>query len=209
MKRSAIKREVDLQILGDWVREGARVLDLGCGRGIFLEYLRQTKHTWGLGVDNQMDKVTGCIKRGVSVYQGDIEQAMRQFPDDFFDWVLCSRTLQELSRPQDIIRESLRVGKRFAVGFVNHGYWRNPPAPALARTPHHQRGLPRRLGRKPSPQSHRGRRLRGLLRPRGAGHYPPGLPARRLAYPLQVFPRPLRRLRALRNYQWQRDTGGP
>lgn len=125
MKRSAIKREVDLQILGDWVSEGARVLDLGCGRGIFLEYLRQNKRTYGVGVDNQIEKVSGCVKRGVSVYQGDIEQALRQFPDGFFDWVLCSRTLQELSRPQDIIRESLRVGKRFAVGFVNHGYWRN------------------------------------------------------------------------------------
>ncbi|QYY36918.1 methionine biosynthesis protein MetW [Ruficoccus sp. ZRK36] len=125
MKRSAIKREVDLQILGDWVSEGARVLDLGCGRGIFLEYLRQTKHIYGVGLDNQIEKVGGCVKRGVNVYQGDIETSLRQFSDGFFDWVLCSRTLQELARPQDIIRESLRVGKRFAVGFVNHGYWRN------------------------------------------------------------------------------------
>ncbi len=125
MKRSAIKREVDLQILGDWISPGARVLDLGCGRGIFLEYLRQSKQVYGVGVDVQLDKITSCVKRGVTAYQGDIETAMRQFPDGFFDWVVCSRTLQELDRPQAIIRESLRVGKRFAVGFVNHGYWRN------------------------------------------------------------------------------------
>lgn len=125
MKRAAIKREVDLQILGDWVSPGARVLDLGCGRGIFLEYLRQTKQVYGIGVDNQLDKIAGCVKRGVPVYQGDIEDSLRHFPDGFFDWVVCSRTLQELNRPREVIAKSLRVGKRFAVGFVNFGYWRN------------------------------------------------------------------------------------
>ncbi|MEM8549199.1 MAG: methionine biosynthesis protein MetW [Verrucomicrobiota bacterium] len=131
MKRTAIKREVDLQILGDWISPGARVLDLGCGRGIFLEYLRQHKQVFGIGVDNQLEKINACVKRGVTAYQGDIEGALQQFPDGFFDWVVCSRTLQELNKPQEVIEASLRVGKRFAVGFINHGYWRNRLSLAL------------------------------------------------------------------------------
>jgi len=125
MKRSAVKREVDLQILTDWVQPGSRVLDLGCGRGILLEHLQQTKQAYAVGVDSNGSKIVGCVKRGVPAYQGDILQMMSVYPDGYFDWVLCSRTLHELSQPKATIFKALQVGKRFAVGFVNQGFWQN------------------------------------------------------------------------------------
>lgn len=125
MSRNDVKRETDLQLISDWVEPGDRVLDLGCGRGVLLEYLHQTKQTYGVGVDTDLSKVRSCVKRGVNVYQGDAEQILGEFADDSFDWVVLSRTVQELERPGTVIEAALRVGKRLAVGFVNHGYWRN------------------------------------------------------------------------------------
>ncbi|TVR54039.1 MAG: methyltransferase domain-containing protein [Puniceicoccaceae bacterium] len=119
------KRSVDLQIIADWVEPGSRVLDLGCGRGILLELLTQERNVRGVGVDINGDKIIRAIRRGLSVYQGDLELFLKSFPDDFFDRVICSRTVQELARPAAVIREALRVSRRMTVGFINHAYWRN------------------------------------------------------------------------------------
>lgn len=119
------KRHVDLQIISEWIGAGSRVLDLGCGRGILLERLRQTRGVYGVGVDSEPAKVAGCVKRGVNVYQGDAEKVLAEFPDRFFDWVVLSRTIQELGNPARVIGEALRVGRRMAVGFVNFGFWEN------------------------------------------------------------------------------------
>lgn len=123
--RGNIKRETDLQIISGWIAPKDRVLDLGCGRGILLEHLAQTKGIFGVGVDLSPEKVLACVRRGVPVYQGDAEAVMGEFPDGFFDWVICSRTLPEMPRPAAVVKESLRVGRSLAVGFANHGYWRN------------------------------------------------------------------------------------
>ena len=125
MKRNTIKREVDLQILTDWVKPESRVLDLGCGRGILLEHLQHVKQVYAVGVDNDSSKVVGCVKRGVPAYQGDILNFMSVYPNGYFDWILCSRTLHELREPKAIIFKALQVGKRLAIGFVNHGFWLN------------------------------------------------------------------------------------
>lgn len=125
MKRNAIKREVDFQILSDWIEKESRVLDLGCGRGILLEHLTTQKHIYGVGVDNDFSKIVSCVKRGVSAYQGDIGSVLSLYPDDYFDWIICSRTLHELSEPKRIIDEALRVGKHLAIGFINQAFWLN------------------------------------------------------------------------------------
>lgn len=125
LRRQRLKQKTDLQILQDWIAPGSRVLDLGCGRGVFLERLRQGKACYVVGVDNAPEKVLGCLKRGIPIYQADILEALQTFPDNNFDWVVCSRTLQALLQPQQILREALRVGQRLAVGFINDGYWRN------------------------------------------------------------------------------------
>ncbi len=125
MGRHAIKREMDLQILLEWIADGARVLDLGCGRGILLEELVNRKQCYAVGIDNDLAKVTSCVKRGVPAYQGDLTELLPCYDDDSFDWVVCSRTLQELDNSREVLEQALRVGKSLAVGFVNHGYWRN------------------------------------------------------------------------------------
>lgn len=125
MARQHIKRETDLQIISGWIGEGARVLDAGCGRGILLEHLAKSRRIYGLGVDISPAKVASCVKRGVNVYQGDAQRLLGEFADNSFDWVILSRTLDEVGRPAEILGESLRVGRRVAVGFVNHGYWLN------------------------------------------------------------------------------------
>jgi methionine biosynthesis protein MetW len=125
MNKLVEKRTVDMQIIGDWVEPRSRVLDLGCGRGVLLDYLQQTKQVHGLGVDLDFHKILGCVRRGVTAYQGDMEAFMRAFPDRFFDRIICSRTVQELADPAAVILGALRAGRAVTVGFVNHGYWKN------------------------------------------------------------------------------------
>jgi methionine biosynthesis protein MetW len=119
------KRTVDMQIIGDWVEPNTRVLDLGCGRGVLLDYLTQTKKVSGIGVDLDFKKIAICVRRGLAAYQGDMMAFMRAFPDKHFDRVICSRTVQELDDPTGVIFEALRVGRALTVGFVNHGFWKN------------------------------------------------------------------------------------
>ena len=123
--RSDVKKEADLKVIGDWVEKGNKVLDLGCGRGMLLEHLRETKNVNGLGVDYNCDKAAACVSRGVDVYQGDIRKALSVLDDNSFDWVVFSRMVEELPEPGQVISEALRVGKRVAVSFINHGYWKN------------------------------------------------------------------------------------
>jgi methionine biosynthesis protein MetW len=120
-----VKRTVDMEIIGDWVEPGTRVLDLGCGPGVLLDYLVQKKQISGVGVDLDFAKITACVRRGLPAYQGDMTEFMRAFPEKHFDRVICSRTVHELADPTKVILEALRVGRTLTVGFVNHGFWKN------------------------------------------------------------------------------------
>ncbi len=125
MSPFAKKRQVDFQVIAQWVNEGDRVLDLGCGRGVLLEYLQQKKSIYGVGVDIDFDKILSCVKRGVPAYQGDVRTVLANFPDNAFDRVIFSRTVEQLDDPDAILEEGLRVGKRVTVGFVNSAFWLN------------------------------------------------------------------------------------
>lgn len=119
------KRLTDLQWLTNWIEPDAKVLDLGCGRGVLLEYLRQQKNIYPMGVDMDLKKVMHCLHKKLNVFHGDAESLLKEFPDQLFDWVIISRTVQELNNPGKVIRDALRVGRHLAVGFVNFGYWEN------------------------------------------------------------------------------------
>ena len=119
------KKKVELHEICEWVGEGDRVLDLGCGRGILLEELVNVKNVYALGVDLDFDKILRAVKRGVNVMHCDILTALKTFDDNSFDWIICSNTVSELENPNEIIEESLRVAKRVVIGFVNYGYWYN------------------------------------------------------------------------------------
>ena len=125
MSKLAVKRSVDMQIIADWVEPRSKVLDLGCGRGVLLNSLVQTKDVFAVGVDLELEKISACIRRGITAYQGDMMAFMRAFPDGHFDRVICSRTLEEVDNPSAVINEALRVGRALTVGFVNYGYWKN------------------------------------------------------------------------------------
>ena len=119
------KRQADFQVIAQWVQTGDRVLDLGCGRGGLLEYLKQKKSVYGVGVDIDLDKIISCVKRGVPAYQGDIRAILATFPDDSFDRVIFSRTVEQLEDADAVLSEGLRVGRYVTVGFVNKGFWVN------------------------------------------------------------------------------------
>lgn len=123
--RATEKRSVDMQIISDWVEPGSKVLDLGCGRGALLELLIRQKKVFGVGVDIDLEKIAGCLAKGVPAYHGDLFELMQQFPDQYFDRIICSRTLQEVEHPSETVLEALRLARNVTVGFVNHGFWKN------------------------------------------------------------------------------------
>ena len=113
----------DLQVIGSWIDPGSRVLDLGCGNGDLLYFLKQEKQVHGTGIEFSESKVAKCIERGLTVLQGDFQEEVHDYPDQSFDFVILSQTLQQIMDPQDLIPELLRIGKRVIVSFSNFGHW--------------------------------------------------------------------------------------
>ncbi|HKW98961.1 MAG TPA: methionine biosynthesis protein MetW [Bryobacteraceae bacterium] len=113
----------DFAIISDIVEPNSKVLDLGCGDGELLEWLAQNKNVEARGVEISASRVRRAIARGVSAYQGDIEEVLADYSDQAFDYVVLSQTLQETRNPLQVLREMLRIGRHAIVAFPNFGHW--------------------------------------------------------------------------------------
>lgn len=113
----------DYAIISELIEPDSRVLDLGCGDGALLAWLADNKRVDARGVEIDGEKVKRAIARGVSVYQGDINEALDDYPDECFDYIILSQTLQETREPLKVLRAMLRVGRRAVVAFPNFGHW--------------------------------------------------------------------------------------
>jgi methionine biosynthesis protein MetW len=120
---STLAARPDFHVIGEIVERGSRVLDLGCGEGELLAWLVENKSVLARGVEISSADVRRAIARGVSVYQGDINEGLADYPDKAFDYVILSQTLQETRSPVSVLQEMLRVGRRAIVSFPNFGHW--------------------------------------------------------------------------------------
>jgi methionine biosynthesis protein MetW len=134
----------DLKLIAELLPAHSKVLDLGCGEGDLLEYLIQHKHIQGRGIELSEAGVLACVRRGLSVRQGDLEEGRAAYPAETFDYVILSQTLPFVDNPAYILKEMLRVGHYAIVSFPNWGNWRTrlhllfkgqmPQAPNIPRS---------------------------------------------------------------------------
>lgn len=119
------KYRQDFAIIAGWVSFGSKVLDLGCGDGELLAYLRSSLEVKGYGVEKDDTNWLACMQNGTNVIQMDLEAGLSGFEDQSFDTVILSQTLQAMHNTEEIVQEMLRVGREIIVTFPNFGYWRN------------------------------------------------------------------------------------
>jgi len=115
----------DYEAIAAWIRPAATVLDLGCGDGLLLRHLRETRSVTGYGIELEDDKVIASVANGVNVIQGDLERGLAEFDTNSFDYVILSLTLQAVRNTEGIVLDMLRVGREGIVTFPNFGYWRH------------------------------------------------------------------------------------
>ncbi|MCP4163424.1 MAG: methionine biosynthesis protein MetW [Deltaproteobacteria bacterium] len=114
----------DLKIIESWINPDSKVLGLGCGDGELLYFLKTNKNVLERGIEKSEEQASICISKGLSVIQGDINEEIDGYPDDAFDCVILSQTMQEVYKPYDLLISMLRIGKRAIVSFPNFGHWK-------------------------------------------------------------------------------------
>lgn len=114
----------DLKLIAELIEPGSRVLDVGCGDGELLDYLVHKQGVDGRGIEISQAGVNDCVAKGLFVIQGDADNDLKEYPDQSFDYVVLSKTLQAVHRPQLVLRELLRIGKRAVVTIPNFGQWK-------------------------------------------------------------------------------------
>ena len=114
----------EFQIITQLIKDKSRVLDVGCGDGELMKYLKENKSVDIRGLEISKSNVRDCISKGLTTIEGDAEKDLIQFPNNSFDYVILSQTLQAFLNPERVINELLRVGKQAIVTIPNFGYWK-------------------------------------------------------------------------------------
>jgi methionine biosynthesis protein MetW len=117
--------QLDHRIIFSIIEPGSRVLDLGCGEGELLYPLVRDKHVRAQGIELNDKAIQECVKKGLSVFQDDIENSLREFPDNSFDYVILNQSMQEVRKVDCVIHEALRIGSRVIIGFPNFAYFKS------------------------------------------------------------------------------------
>lgn len=115
----------DHRMLADMIEPGSRVLDVGCGDGALLRLLSEHRNVDGRGIELSQAGVNACVAQGLAVVQGDADTDLIDYPDDAFDYVILSQTLQATRQPRKVLEHLLRIGRHAVVSFPNFGHWRS------------------------------------------------------------------------------------
>ena len=125
MKKFDQNSRYDFPIIENWTHQNSKVLDLGCGDGTLLNYLKEKKDIKGFGIEKNKDNWLLSLKNNIDVIQMDLEAGLAGFETNSFDLVILSRTIQSMNHIEEIIHEMMRVGKEVIITFPNFGYWKN------------------------------------------------------------------------------------
>ncbi len=121
--RQNLSTRPDILAIADIIPPNCRILDLGCGDGSLLALLRKEKNVYGSGIEISQEKILDCVSSGVPVVQGNLNNGLKEFPDKSFDYVVLSQTLQAVERPDQLLEEMMRVGKKAIVSIINIVYY--------------------------------------------------------------------------------------
>ena len=115
----------DLRVIFEIIKPNSKVLDLGCGDGLLLRELVLKKKIDGLGIEISIEKIKSCLNSGISVIQEDLNEGLKDFKDNTFDYIILSQTLEYIAHPAYLIQEMSRVAKKVVISFENLAYWKN------------------------------------------------------------------------------------
>ena len=114
----------EFKIISNFIENNTRVLDVGCGDGTLMQFLKNNKKIDIRGIEIAKKNVQKCVSNGLTVIEGDAEKDLTQFPNTSFDFVILSQTLQAFLNPEIVIEELLRIGKKAIVTVPNFGFWK-------------------------------------------------------------------------------------
>ena len=117
-------KRIDLELITSLVDKETRVLDIGCGNGELLESLKRKRKVIGQGLELKQERVNQCVAKGLSAIQGDADKDLGLYPNQSFDCVILSQTIQATGQPKLILGELIRIGKKAIVSIPNFGYWK-------------------------------------------------------------------------------------
>ena len=115
---------LNYSIITDLIEKNSKVLDLGCGEGTLLKMLTDEKNCSGVGIEIDQKNAIKSIEKGLSIIQGDLLEWLQTFADNEYDYVILNQTLQSTQKPDIVIQEMIRTGKKAVISFPNFGYWR-------------------------------------------------------------------------------------